>query len=382
MNEREAAELLDKYNKGVASPSEKAIVQHWYLMESAVQNSGTDHLDYTHLKSKMWKNISTTTGIDHTKAKTFRLWPRIAAAMLLLITLGTLAYLYQDTPENRQKTWQKQIAKSGIKSGGNNAVLILADGSRISLNDANNGKITNQAGVDIVKTADGKLVYTVAKTTPGSAASNALNTIETPRGGQYQINLPDGTTVWLNAASSLRFPITFSKTERRVELTGEAYFEVARNEHLPFRVVSNKQTVEVLGTHFNVNSYTDEPIIKTTLLEGSVKVLTEGTSKVIKPGQQAEVSDSKSSLKVKNIDAQEVISWKNNVFHFENADIKNIMRQMERWYNIDVEYSGDIPDRIYEGELSRKANLDEVLKMLSYAGINFRITGKTIVVTP
>lgn len=382
MNERKAAELLDKYNKGIASPSEKAMVQQWYQMESAAQNAGTEHLDYTHLKSKMWKSISTTTGLDHAKTKTFRLWPRIAAAILLLITLGTILYFYQDTPENRQKTWQRQIAKNGIKSGGNNAVLILADGSRISLNDANNGKITSQAGIDIVKTADGKLVYTATKTKTGATGSNALNAIETPRGGQYQINLPDGTSVWLNAASSLRFPITFSKTERRVELTGEAYFEVARDERLPFRVVSNKQTVEVLGTHFNINSYTDEPIIKTTLLEGSVKVLTQGTSKVIKPGQQAEVSDGKSSLKVKNINAEEVISWKNNVFHFENADIKNIMRQMERWYNIDVEYSDEIPDRIYEGEISRKANLDEVLKMLSYAGINFRIKGKTIIVNP
>jgi ferric-dicitrate binding protein FerR (iron transport regulator) len=209
------------------------------------------------------------------------------------------------------------------------------------------------------------------------------NTISTPKGGQYQVTLSDGSKVWLNAASSLRFPATFSGKERKVELTGEGYFEVAHNKKMPFHVTVNDLDVEVLGTHFNINAYADESAIKTTLLEGSVKVVKGNETKIIEPGEQASVTTSEDEINVKQqVDLEQVVAWKNGIFQFERADIESVMRQISRWYDIDVDYHGRVSEH-FGGTISRDVNISDVLKMLEMTGgVNFKIDGKKVIVMP
>ncbi|HEY0669012.1 MAG TPA: FecR domain-containing protein, partial [Sphingobacteriaceae bacterium] len=302
----------------------------------------------------------------------------VAAAILVIISAGTYFFSV--------KLPQKQIAvsapnKNDLVPGGNKAILILADGSKIILDNAKNGIVAKQAGLVITKTREGQLVYDISSTSP-SVNSNTYNTIQTPKGGQYQVNLPDGSQVWLNSESSLKFPTAFTGSERRVVLTGEAYFEIKENKNKPFRVAGNTQTVEVLGTHFNVNSYADESVIKTTLLEGSVKVTTDNSNTIIKPGEQSQVKTGVSQIAIVQADTEGSIAWKNGFFYFKDADIKTVMRQLSRWYDVDVEYEGTIPHRVFSGKIYRNVNASQVLDILRFTKIHFRIEGKRIIVTP
>jgi ferric-dicitrate binding protein FerR (iron transport regulator) len=214
------------------------------------------------------------------------------------------------------------------------------------------------------------------------------NTIATPRGGEYQIELSDGTKVWLNAASSLKFPAAFTGDERNVMLTGEAYFEVAKNAKMLFNVTVNGLRVDVLGTHFNVNAYSDENVIATTLLEGAVKVTSQviaGTpsrSLTMKPGQQANVTGAGRMSLVKDADVEKAVAWKNGQFQFDNEDIATIMRQISRWYDVDVLYQGAVPKRFFTGKISRRSNASQVIDMLEFAGVNLKLVGRNIVVVP
>jgi ferric-dicitrate binding protein FerR (iron transport regulator) len=219
----------------------------------------------------------------------------------------------------------------------------------------------------------------------GTKASNqgsliSYNTLSTPRGGQYQLVLPDGSKVWLNASSSIHFPTAFAGHERNVELTGEAYFEIAKNKQKPFHVNVNGMQVEVLGTHFNVNAYGDEGAIKTSLLEGSVKIKKGNISGLLKPGQQGVLKKNSTDLEIKNADMNEAIAWKNGLFEFDGADIKSIMREIGRWYDVDVVYAGKVPDRRFEGKISRDAQLSDVLKILALSNVKFSVEGKKIIV--
>jgi transmembrane sensor len=269
-----------------------------------------------------------------------------------------------------------------ILPGGNKAVLTLADGKQITLDEAGNGKLAEQSGITVTKTKNGQLVYT-ASPSAVTAKGPAMNMIATPKGGQYQVNLPDGTKVWLNAASSLRYPTAFTAGVRQVSLTGEAYFEVAKvRPEMPFKVLTTTQTVEVLGTHFNVNSYTDEPAIKTTLLEGAVKVISPSAAVkelILKPGQQSVLRGDR--LNVADVNEEEVIAWKNGMFRFRDADLQTVMRSVARWYDVQVNYEGTLPVRQFSGEIHRNINLSEVLDILSFFKVHFRVDGKTIIVT-
>jgi ferric-dicitrate binding protein FerR (iron transport regulator) len=208
-----------------------------------------------------------------------------------------------------------------------------------------------------------------------------MNTLTTPRGGQYEVMLPDGTKVWLNSASSLTYPVTFAGKERRVELTGEAYFEVAKNTSSPFFVKTSGQTVKVLGTHFNINSYEDEKCVKTTLLEGSVVITSDGNKQAVnlKPGQQS-VNKAASFDVINEADIDEAVAWKNGKFLFRNTDLQTVMRQLSRWYDVDVEYQGTIAERHYRGRISRNVPVSQVFEILKTSGINFIINGRTIIV--
>jgi ferric-dicitrate binding protein FerR (iron transport regulator) len=267
---------------------------------------------------------------------------------------------------------------------GNNAILTLADGSTVVLDSARNGTLTQQGDAQVSKANAGRLVYNVLSRQP---AAIVYNTVSTQRGGQYQIVLPDGSKVWLNTVSSLRFPTAFAGAERVVELTGEAYFEVAKQDKMPFRVHVNApgdrgMDVRVLGTHFDVMAYDNEEEIRTTLLEGAVKVVEGGKSSILAPGQQVKM-DKHGGFKLdENADVDLAMAWKNGFTSFKSADIKSILRQVERWYDIDVMYEGNVPERKFSGGISRDANLSEVIRLLEVSKIHFKIKGRKLTVTP
>jgi ferric-dicitrate binding protein FerR (iron transport regulator) len=268
-------------------------------------------------------------------------------------------------------------SRPDIAPGTNRAVLVLADGSSVLLDDAEQGELSRQANAIINKTADGQIVY--ENQAGAELVPLVYNTISTPRAGQYRLTLTDGTKVWLNAATSLQFPASFPGKERRVKLTGEAYFEVASNASQPFIVETPQQSIEVLGTHFNVNAYEEETQTKTTLLEGKVKVQTGSSVRVIKPGEQA-ASMQPGSLRVSEADTEEAIAWKNGYFKFNKADIQTIMRQLERWSDVEVEYMGAVPTDLFVGKINRSENISGVLRILELSKVQFKIENRKIIV--
>lgn len=300
-----------------------------------------------------------------------RKWGWAAAAVV--IGLGIGIYIWKAD----MKTTEPGIAVKPvvILPGKNGAVLTLADGRQVVLDSLGNGVVANQNGSQVLL-KEGTLAYESAGAAKGEVA---YNTMTTPKGRQFKITLPDGTGVWLNAASSISYPTAFTGNERKVTVTGEVYFEVVKNPRMPFKVsVNNKAEVEVLGTHFNVNAYSNESAVKTTLLEGSVKVRYNNTV-ILKPGQQA-IGDSQ--LTIANADVEQVMAWKNGLFNFEGASFKEIMQQLERWYNIEVVYEKGIPDIEFEGKMTRDVPLNDLLKMLERSDIHFRIEGQKLLVQP
>ncbi|PTT03635.1 anti-sigma factor, partial [Pedobacter sp. HMWF019] len=307
--------------------------------------------------------------------ETKMVWFKYAAvAAALIMVLFASVHFFNSNKENSLAALDHHV-----NPGGDNAILILSGGQKIVLNNASKGEIARQSGISITKTANGQIVYTIKSKTTDKPLKN---TIITPKGGQYKIILPDGTDVALNAASSLTYPTSFQGGERRVELNGEAYFEVAKNAAMPFRVQSTGQTVEVLGTHFNINAYDDEGAIRTTLLEGSVKITSATASSIIRPGQQALISKTgKGTILTREVNPEKEIAWKDGMFSFENDDIKSVMRSISRWYNVNVSYKGNLPDIDFTGEIFRTAKLSEVFKILELNGLQFEVEGKNIIVS-
>jgi transmembrane sensor len=310
-----------------------------------------------------------------------------AASILILFSSGW--YFRFSTTNNLPSPFVKIQQEDGklrndLPPGRNQAILTLADGSKINLDSAKNGILIRQGNIKIIKSDDRKLLYYTDKQNSNGAD---YNTISTPRGGKYEIVLPDGSNVWLNAASSLKFPTSFRDKSREVTLTGEGYFEVVKNASMPFYVRVNDMTVEVLGTHFNVNAYDDENSVATTLLEGSVK-LKKGLSAdsksqtiFLEPGQQAGLTKDGGFKIDHHANMKEVIAWKEDNFEFNNAAIPAIMRQISRWYNVDVVYEGSIPDRRLTGKFSRNINLSQLINMLQYTGVNMKIENKKIIIS-
>lgn len=315
-----------------------------------------------------WLNIAAQIQSVRTK----RTWWKYAAAAAILIIASVILF---------RPAQQKQIpiAANAVMPGGNKAMLTLSDGSIISLDSAANGTLAQQGKTSIHKPVAGQLQYEQLE----APAVVQYNTLSTPRGGQYQVTLPDGSKVWLNATSSLRFPTAFSGKERRVELHGEAYFEIAHNPNMPFKVTtSNDLTVTVLGTHFNVMAYGDEENLKTTLLEGAVKLEKGAVNKLIAPGQEGKLDKKTGQLTIAEVDAEEAIAWKNGIFQFENADIATITRQLARWYDVDVVFEGPVPQQRFMGLMSRNVPLGSVLKVLETSGARFKIEGRKLIVMP
>lgn len=380
--------LLDKYLEGGASPSEQLLVEEYYKrLERSGKIALSDDQEMK-LKELMLRNI--TEGMDDPdKQEVTSDWKKVlrwltyaaAASIILILATNLLFNKFDDISKGKAVvTKVLPLKKDDVAPGGNKAILTLADGSKVVLDDVKIGQIAKQAGISITKAEDGRLVYNVpASYKDEKTSSSLLNKIETPKGGQYQINLPDGTKVWLNAASSLKFPAVFTGKERFVELAGEAYFEVSSNKLMPFKIKTANQTVEVLGTQFNINSYLNESSIRTTLLEGSVKISDAVTKQVkyLTPGQQA-INKKDGTIHLEMANTEQVTSWRDGRFIFNDMELESIMRQLERWYNVDVDYS-EIPRTSYNAHISMDLNLSKVLEALEVTGsIKFKIDGRTI----
>jgi len=308
-----------------------------------------------------------------------RKWVRYAAAIVILLGVG----LYFFTTSKQVNPERSAIAKStnaDIEPGKQGAILTLIDGSKMLLDSLGNGVVTTQNGTKVLL-QNGQLVYKTGNT---SKSEIGYNTMTTPKGRQFQLVLPDGSKVWLNAASSIKYPTIFTGDERKVEVTGEAYFEVVKNAASPFRVkLSDETEVEVLGTHFNVNSYMNEESINTTLLEGSVSVKNSSGKLILQPGQQARVAGKEKIKLFAEVDVEKVMAWKDGVFNFQDATLEEVMRQLERWYDIDVVYEKNIPRLEFYGKMGRDLNLAAVLRGLEKSNVHFRMEeGRKLVVLP
>ena len=387
MDKQAFLRMLDKYQDGTASSAEKTLIEEYYRR---LEMAGTTELSAEEeiaLRQAMYKNITAGMVERDTVVVPFRRknYSLAAAAAVLLIAIGAGSYYWlfkvQTThPHNNDMAKAKH---HDLPPGRDAATLTLADGRTIVLDSAS-GTISKQGGATVIN-LNGQVSYAKAgdKT---EQAQIVYNTITTARGNQYQLILADGSKVWLNSASSLRFPTAFTGDKREVELDGEGYFEVAKNAAKPFHVKTNTQDIEVLGTHFNVNAYKDEETIKTTLLEGRVKVnsaIGNRQSAILKPGEQASVSQSSQqsqSITVQTVDLDQVMAWKNGWFEFDSTDIKTIMRQISRWYDVDVRYEVKPNNETYGGRISRNLNLSNILKMLETYGVHYRLENKTLVV--
>jgi transmembrane sensor len=301
-------------------------------------------------------------------------WRRllVAASVVLVMGIGYFTYNYSKSAPVLVNNEKNNV----IMPGRSGAILTLGDGSEIVLDSVANGVLANQSNTAVTK-KDGELVYT-----EGSDAHSVINKMTTPRGRQFKLELSDGTQVWLNASSSISFPTSFSNDERRVTIIGEAYFEVAKDKSKPFTVTVNDVEVKVLGTHFNINGYSDETEIKTTLIEGSVLVGKKDKKVLLKPGQQAEVKNT-GGVKVKDLENFEsVLAWKKGMFHFENASLETVLRQLSRWYDVDIVIEKGVVSRNFEGEINRDLELSQVLKILEGNNVHFKIEGKVLRVMP
>jgi ferric-dicitrate binding protein FerR (iron transport regulator) len=304
-------------------------------------------------------------------------WFKYAAAVVLAASLGTLAYFWKAGPRTGPLlTKSNKVLQPVIKPGGDRAVLTLADGRKIILDSAMNGNVANEGAAKVVKLADGQLAYHAQE---GAGREMKWNTLSTPKGGQYQLALPDGTKVWLNAASSITYPVAFNQSQRTVKITGEAYFEVAQRPKQPFMVdFSNESAVEVLGTNFNVNAYAEEPAVRTTLLEGKVRVRKGGTTMVLAPGQQAVVTGDIAINTAVNIG--QVMAWKNGAFGFDSVDVNVVLRQLARWYDIELVYPNGKPNKKIWGKIGRNLTLQQVVEVLNNLGLPCTIKEHTLII--
>ena len=376
MSKKDATDLLNRYRNGQVSEEEKALVESWYL--NYTQKAADPEISDLELETNQQKILDhIISGIGPERKFYYWRYISVAAAVAAVIFAGGLLLKENSVPNKVSSSVIKPV-NNHLPPGGNRATLILSNGSSINLTGVKNGALASEKGVVINKNADGRITYGHGKGNAESAT--VFNTVLTPRGGQYQLVLSDGTKVWLNSASSLKYPVTFTAAKREVELSGEAYFEVAHNQHKPFLVVSNGQTVEVLGTHFNINAYPDEQATKTTLLEGSVKVLTHGVSSKIKPGEQVQQKNGK--LTVSEGDLEEAVAWKNGFFYFKDDNIKTIMRQLSRWYDVEIKYEGQIPEREFSGQMNKNIDASQLMHILSIEKIHYRLENRTIVIIP
>lgn len=392
MQKEQVHKLVEKYLHNTASQEEIDELFQWYQSEIPGQTEWDleESEDEDSLKAMIFSKITSNDQVGITRSvKPLFYSLSIAASILLFLACGL--YFYSQRDVNDALVSEKLAPRSkpkDIPAGGHKAILTLADGRKIVLDDSSNGIVVNQNGISVHKNSNGIIEYTLTNQSENDIdgatdkIETVYNTIETPVGGKFQLNLADGSKVWLNSASSLRFPVIFTDEKREVELKGEAYFEVSKNIHKKFSVRSGNQTVEVLGTYFNINAYSDEPTITTTLIEGQVRVIELNTkeSQILKPGEQSKVDR---NIRIQRTpDTQVEVAWKDGYFYFDNAGIETVMRQLGRWYGVTARYEGVLPAQHFAGAISTNLSLLEVLEILEKSNIHFRLEGKEVIVMP
>lgn len=367
--------LIQKYQNGELVGKQKELLDRWFA-----KLGETDTLDWTpaqleSLGNKILHHIREEATAVKPLRPSIRIWLPYVAALLIFAVLGTI-YYHKTMPSEPLKP---TIAlEQDVAPGGNRATLTLADGRVVNLSESQSGIIIG----DRITYLDGNSVLDNKKENLTADAPSLLS-LSTPKGGTYQITLPDGTKVWLNSASTLRYPSQFGNSERIVELEGEAYFEVlsfSSKSPCPFLVKTENQTVQVLGTHFNISAYADEEETKTTLVEGAVQIVNRKTNLVnkLRPGQQSIVRDKQTSIHTVN--PATAVAWKSGIFYFENTPFEQMMKQIDRWYDIEVTYQGKIPDELFTGKMSRKVNLQVLVDFLKDSGVHSHIEGRQLIV--
>ncbi|MGN6417981.1 MAG: FecR domain-containing protein [Pseudobacter sp.] len=383
-------DLFQRYFEGLASEEERrALMQHiaaapeaelelamreqWLSFEKPDADVTAERgavllrsiLDNDTMENKELREIRTARTAIYLR----RWW--VAASVMLI--LGAGIFFWVSNSKTNEEIVQRPV---DVAPGREGAVLTLADGKQVMLDEVKDSVVALQGGAT-ARVVNGQLVY------EGRGNEAVFNSMSTPKGRQYNLKLPDGTQVWLNSESSIRYPTVFNGKERKVEVTGEAYFSVTKNNKMPFIVKVNAQTdIQVLGTEFNVNAYTNEAAINTTLLEGSVRVHADKLSQILSPGQQAQIGQDKKIRLVKEVDIDKVIAWKNGYFNFNDADLHEIMRQLERWYDIEVVYAKPVQPVEFRGKLERSLSLSQVLEGLQLMQVNFRIEGRKVIIEP
>ncbi|HEY8956487.1 FecR family protein [Chitinophaga sp.] len=391
-NKFSETDLLQKYLDGsISEPESKELFER--LKENAIEdNAALDALlqkvyneSFTEAPAisaeasrRILERLVATVQPVHTETPVRRMpsWWRYAAAAVLIIAVAATAVWLLNPPKKKTPSFAENVSPSGeILSGSSRAILQLANGEEILLDSARGNIVDN--GNFHVSNNSGKLNY------KGNAGKAEHHTLTTPRGGQYQLQLPDGTVVWLNAASSITYPTAFTDHYRKVKVVGEVYFEVAQNKEQPFMVdVDGKASIAVLGTSFNVNAYTDEQSIRTTLLEGSIIMFHEQQTAMLKPGQQAQIKNELRMNIINDADVESVMAWKNGLFRFDRAPLSEVLRQMSRWYDVSIVYEQGIPDIIFSGEIKRDLSLSQALVVLAKMGVHYRIEDKKLIVMP
>ncbi len=386
MDKKNFQKLLDRYIAGEASWEEE---QHLLNFYGSFQKQSEPIQDVDQIGDHIFERIQETVHPVEEDQYSYRFYylKSISIAAMILLAITTGIYFYSNREIAEPEHFAEIDVRNDIAPGYNKAILTLADGSKISLDDAANGLLASQGNIAITKTDNGQIVYEKSAVDRSKLISNrpVINTIQTPKGGKYQVRLPDGSKVWLNSASTLSYPTTFAGNERKVQLKGEAYFEISPNKNIPFRVQSDNQVVEVLGTHFNINSYDDEDYVKTTLLEGSVKVILNSKpnmvsdSRLLKPGEQSLTKSSRSDIRIENADTEKAVAWKNGYFKFRNTPIREIMREIERWYDVELVYEGKMPTDEFTGFISNDVKISAVLKIMEESGgVKFTVKGKKL----
>lgn len=379
---KEAKELIEKYERGVCTPDEIKLLQKWFHHLGEDEHSVLSEQELRAAMHSFGSNAQQHINAERNRSR----WLRIAAAASILLAscVGLFFYLIPQNAGPELALHTDHL--NDVAPGTNKAIITLPNGQSFHLTDTDHGSIAREAGLLISRTADGELVYEIIDQSELNKSEGRYSTIETPRGAQHQVLLPDGTRIWLNAASSIKFPTTFStQHERIVELTGEAYFEVAKDETRPFIVKSQGQEVKVLGTSFNINGYNDEGITRTTLLEGSVQIRSThqtgktGNHVILVPGEQALLTET--GFRVHQVGTQQAIDWKNGDFIFQQETLTQILNRVGRWYDVDIVYDPRV-DRVqtFSGQVSRSKHLSEVLMILEATGeVQFAINEKRVV---
>ena|SRR5690606_26707373 len=373
MTEKEIHVLLEKYITGECSQQEKDFLERWYASELQKKIFETDESDLRTVKDELWERIVDKRPEITKRRIAWRVWAGVAAVLLIGFFV-----IYHETQRTDKTPGEKIVTRTqNVLPGGNKAVLTTGDGKQIILTDEADGVIEQGDGFIIRKQEDGLVSFEI--TDQKKHATHVNNTIETPKGGIYQVILPDGSKAWLNSASSISFPSNFSNEERSVSIKGEVYFEVRRDVSRPFRVEASQQRIEVLGTKFNINAYADEPYVRTSLLEGSVSVRGAEREHVLKPGFEM-ITNKNGKDRIAKADIEAIMAWKEGVFQFDRVELSALMRQLARWYDVEVIYTGAYPKDEFVGKIKRNEDIRKILNVLRYGNIDVSLEGRKLMV--